>query len=44
MQLEPGLSAATSENYVITTKKEGPQVPEEIVIEEMSRDSICGVY
>ena len=41
MKTEPKTAAAQNE---ATTVQEEPQVLEEIVVEELSIDGICGVY
>jgi mycofactocin precursor len=44
MQTEPKTAVATAAQNEATTVQEEPQVLEEIVVEELSIDGICGVY
>lgn len=44
MKIEPESAAKTTTNDESQTSQEEPQVLEEIVIEELSIDGICGVY
>jgi len=43
-QIEKVLSPAPSESNECQTIEEEPQVIEEIIVEELSIDGICGVY
>ena len=43
-QIEKGLSPAAPEPNLCQSIEEEPQVIEEIIVEELSIDGICGVY
>ena len=44
MKIEPESAVKTTANNESQTSQEEPQVLEEIVIEELSIDGVCGVY
>lgn len=44
MKIEPESAVKTKTNDESQTGQEEPQVLEEIVIEELSIDGVCGVY
>jgi mycofactocin precursor len=44
MEVEQELAVASPEQNEDKTSQEEPQVLEEIVVEELSIDGICGVY
>jgi len=44
MEVEQELAVASPEQNEGKTSQEEPQVLEEIVVEELSIDGICGVY
>jgi len=44
MQLEPRPGLPPAENKTSSTLPEEPRIMEEMVIEELSIDGICGVY
>lgn len=44
MEIEQESAVAPSEQNEVKTSEEEPQVLEEIIIEELSIDGICGVY
>jgi len=44
MKVEQKLAVTTPKKNEVETSQEEPQVLEEIVVEELSIDGVCGVY